>query len=554
MLHFFFSSELNSNLILLVFQLRTAEEVRLHSRAFKLQITELLVEITLLYLNFKPQPPIQNESAIRQTKFKRTNKSDFDQPQTFSSDWTIDRFLIIKVIKKLFCLIKEFQDSLTYKKVLHRNETKSFTKDTSIGHKNAHQNDSRVNNLSANLNILNKQSKNISRFNNTSRPNLKTSETDINLSLSSVSETLANPTQAIISRDISSSKEFEPFNNSKELRRYFFREKSSSYQTSKILKSIEENLVIEFAEFSYVSITSSILVRLSETFSKKSRKRITWKEETNLIESKFAQNLDSARSSDSGQNLDSAQSPDLTENRGLIVLSTIDIGQEPLLSTPTPSTTEPPSNHARDQTYVRFATLLTNILKFSKFNSSHFYSFFSSEFSPQSISFDRLLWFRFPHYQQRTYSSVYSSRLIVASLPQPPWQGRRVEELRNSKSQNSQPEASNQKKTASKNKRIFEISISEIKIAQSSSPSGLNMDRSTIVESQDRSKKKRSDLSKKDIKDLAMIMFDMFIEIVTHKASITAESDFTLKNYFRATDVDFFDSKLDEFYDVKNVI
>lgn len=63
-------------------------------------------------------------------------------------------------------------------------------------------------------------------------------------------------------------------------------------------------------------------------------------------------------------------------------------------------------------------------------------------------------------------------------------------------------------------------------------------------------------LSKEDIKDLAMIMFDIFTESMIHgiPTSAVAEGGSTMKSHFRPTDVGFFDPKLDESYDAGDVI
>ncbi len=103
---FFDSSNISSEVIALIRQLKTLSNVELHKRRIKFAVREMFKNIILLFFEnsmISKISSIKNKIKAVKAELKHTQKS-------FLLDWMIDAFLITKVIKTLLTEIKNLRE------------------------------------------------------------------------------------------------------------------------------------------------------------------------------------------------------------------------------------------------------------------------------------------------------------------------------------------------------------------------------------------------------------------------------------------------------------
>ena len=569
--HFFFFSvsELFSETIFLAFQLRQIQETNLHSRIFKSAIRNLIDGIILFYPNPISKPAanvnttileLRTRSSKKNHKSKTTFTKTIDHFESFLEIWAVDGSLIFVAVKKFFESFIEFRKSLTFKTVVHRYDDKTSTESTS------ERNTSLVIFFSPGPNreekftlekIPNRNDQNNNQnekpefifvsFDVSSFENLiqKNPSFDVNVSHKNI------PSQRKVG-NTSFRKKIGRFSNSEELKRFFLKKDPIILiRTSEVLNLIEKKfesiaefplhvkqsliLLIDFFRQNFhtrLPITFSTVIRLPRTFPEKNEKDVELnnKQQENQI---------------STVNI---LFPSIIFQLGVL---SADVNSKANFSAVFQAKIADSSiNHSRDQLRkdfrVQFAFFLINILEFPKLNFSFWFFFFFIFFQP--VFLNRLSW------SSKGFFSTSNPTLASHSKHQPIWTGgSRIEKLRNS--------SENQNLRHQKSKKI-EILISDQKhsrIHQNSSGPNIMKNTNDDANPEPASGPSLGRMSKEKMRQkmrkLIIAMFETFAKNVKDRIFLVSQTAVTASgSHFKISDVDFFDSKLNEFYETDDVV
>ena len=107
-----------------VYHLKKIQKIELNSRALKSIFKTLIEVITMLY---SKSIDFASKLASNNKKIKKKKISSIDNVIiSFSDQWAIDEFLIIKTINQLNKNIHSFQNFLTFKAIVDQNSNSSI--------------------------------------------------------------------------------------------------------------------------------------------------------------------------------------------------------------------------------------------------------------------------------------------------------------------------------------------------------------------------------------------------------------------------------------------